>query len=97
MLLRFLLFCLISSPVAALAFYKPVRVLDPELARVSCVSRLIRTDDASRHSPDFSTYSLPAGSWLTRRQPLFATHSKSEIRYARESAPVVSALCSGGC
>ena len=97
MLLRFLLFCLISSPVAAWAFYKPARVLDPELAGVSCVSKLICTDDASRHSPDFSTYSLPAGSWLTRRQPLFATHSQPEIRYARESAPVVSALCSGGC
>ena len=50
MLLRVLLICLVSSPVAAWAFYKPVRVLAPELAGVSCVSELICTDDVSRHA-----------------------------------------------
>ena len=44
-----MLVCLVSSPLAAWAFYKPVRVLAPELAGVSCVSEFICTNDVARH------------------------------------------------
>ena len=50
MLERLVLICLVSSPLAAWAFYKPVRVLAPELAGVSCVSEFICSDDVSRHA-----------------------------------------------
>ena len=41
--------CLCLIPVAAWAFYKPTRVLAPELAGVSCVSEVICLEDASRY------------------------------------------------
>ena len=50
MVARLVLVCLVSSPLAAWAFYKPVRVLAPELAGVSCVSEIICTDDVARHA-----------------------------------------------
>ena len=48
-LARLLLVAVVSSPLAAWAFYKPVRVLAPELAGVSCVSEFICMDDIERH------------------------------------------------
>ncbi len=48
MLIRLSLTCLVLSPVAAWTVYKPVRVLMPEWAGVSCVSDRICTDDTSR-------------------------------------------------
>ena len=56
MLFRILLIFLILSPAAAWAFYKPVRVLAPELAGVSCVSEHICTDDASRRADTARLY-----------------------------------------
>ena len=50
MLARLALLSLVSSPLAAWAFYKPVRVLAPELAGVSCVSESICVDDPDRHA-----------------------------------------------
>lgn len=41
--------CLCLIPVAAWAFYKPTRVLAPELAGVTCVSDVICLEDVSRH------------------------------------------------
>ena len=55
-LLRVLLICLVASPAAAWAFYKPVRVLAPGLAGVSCASALVCTDDASRRAEAAALY-----------------------------------------
>ena len=47
---RLVLVCLVASPLAAWAFCKPVRVLAPELAGVSCMSEFICTEDVARHA-----------------------------------------------
>lgn len=49
MLKRLLLIGVLLIPAAAWAFIKPVRVIAPELAGVSCSNEFICTDDASRH------------------------------------------------
>lgn len=46
---RILLIVVLCAPVAAWAFFKPVRVLSPELAGPSCVSDVICTDSVSRY------------------------------------------------
>ena len=48
MLKRFLIVVLLSLPMAAWAFFKPVRILAPELAGVTCVNAFICIDDLSR-------------------------------------------------
>ena len=48
MLKRILTIMLLSLPLAAWAFFKPVRILAPELAGVSCVNAAICIDDPSR-------------------------------------------------
>ena len=50
MLARLALLSLVASPLAAWAFYEPVRVLAPELAGVSCVSESICVDDPDRYA-----------------------------------------------
>jgi len=42
--------CLVVSPLAIWTFYKPARLLAPELAGVSCVSDTICMDDVARHA-----------------------------------------------
>lgn len=49
MLKRILLIGVLLIPAAAWAFIKPVRVVAPELAGISCGSEFICTDDASRY------------------------------------------------
>lgn len=49
MLKRLLLLGVLCIPVAAWAFFKPVRVVAPELAGLSCISDIICTDDVSRY------------------------------------------------
>ena len=48
MLKRILIIILLSLPLAAWAFFKPVRILAPELIGVTCVSAVICLDDSSR-------------------------------------------------
>lgn len=48
MLKRILILALLSLPLAAWAFFKPVRILAPELAGVTCVDETICIDDPSR-------------------------------------------------
>ena len=48
MLKRILIIIFLSLPLAAWAFFKPVRILAPELAGVTCVSAVICIDDSSR-------------------------------------------------
>ena len=48
MLKRLLLVGMLCIPVAAWAFFKPVRVIAPELAGVSCINDTLCTDDVSR-------------------------------------------------
>lgn len=48
MLKKLLLIALLSSPIAAWAFFKPVRVAAPELAGLSCVDETLCLDDLSR-------------------------------------------------
>ena len=48
---RLLLICLLLSPAAAWALYKPLRVLAPQLfTGVSCVTAVICVDDISRYA-----------------------------------------------
>jgi hypothetical protein len=54
MLKRILIFTLLSLPLTAWAFFKPVRVLAPELAGVSCITQNICIDDPS-HIAEAST------------------------------------------
>lgn len=49
MLKRLLLIGILCSPVAAWAFFKPVRVVAPELAEITCIDDTLCTDDASRY------------------------------------------------
>ena len=49
MLKRLLSIALLALPIAAWAFFKPVRVLAPELAGVSCIGEVICIDDPSRY------------------------------------------------
>ncbi len=48
MLKRILIVTLLSLPLAVWAFFKPVRILVPELAGVTCFSEVICIDDPSR-------------------------------------------------
>ncbi len=48
MLKRLLLIGLLCSPIAAWAFFKPVRVIAPELAGVTCLDDKFCIDDLSR-------------------------------------------------
>jgi len=48
MLKRLLLIGLLCVPVAAWAFFKPVRIIAPELAGVSCINDTLCLDDVSR-------------------------------------------------
>ena len=45
MMIRFLIVALLALPVTAWAFFKPVRVIAPELAGVSCITDVICIDD----------------------------------------------------
>lgn len=45
---RLLLIGMLCTPVAAWAFFKPVRVIAPELAGLSCINDTLCTDDVSR-------------------------------------------------
>lgn len=56
MLKRLLSIALLALPIAAWAFFKPVRVLIPELAGVSCIGAVICTDDPSRYAQASSLY-----------------------------------------
>jgi len=47
MLKRLLLICVLCIPVTAWAFFKPVRVIAPELTGLSCINDIICTDDVS--------------------------------------------------
>ena len=51
-----LLICLVCIPVAFWVFYKPTRVLAPELAGVSCASDVICLDDMSRYEEAVELY-----------------------------------------
>lgn len=53
---RLLLLGVLCIPVAAWAFYKPVRVVAPGLAGVSCVSATICMDDVSRYQEAVRLY-----------------------------------------
>lgn len=48
MLKRILIFAVLSLPLTAWAIFKPVRILAPELAGVSCINQSICIDDPSR-------------------------------------------------
>jgi hypothetical protein len=56
MLKRYSLLALIVFPIAVWAFLKPVRVLAPELAGVSCISDVICLDDTSKYAEASSLY-----------------------------------------
>lgn len=56
MLKRFLIVVLLSLPIAAWAFFKPVRILAPELAGVTCVNESICIDDPSRFAEALALY-----------------------------------------
>ncbi|MDX8399780.1 MAG: hypothetical protein R8K20_05980 [Gallionellaceae bacterium] len=56
MLKRLLLLGLLCIPVAAWAFFKPVRVVAPELAGLSCIRDIICTDDVSRYQEAAALY-----------------------------------------
>ena len=53
---RFLLICLFCFPVGIWIFYKPTRVLAPELAGVTCAGDIICTDDMSRYEEAVGLY-----------------------------------------
>ena len=56
-MLRYLfLIGVLFVPVAAWAFFKPVRVVAPELAGLSCISDAICTDDVSRSQEAAALY-----------------------------------------
>lgn len=48
MLKRLIIVAILSIPLMVWAFFKPVRILTPELAGVSCVTKLICIDNLSR-------------------------------------------------
>jgi len=56
MLKRLLLIALLCTPVAAWAFFKPVRIVAPELAGVSCIGDSLCTDDVSRYEQASKLY-----------------------------------------
>jgi len=56
MLKRLLLLGMLCIPVAAWAFFKPVRVVAPELMGLSCISDIICTDDVSRYQEAATLY-----------------------------------------
>ncbi|MGR9015034.1 MAG: hypothetical protein ACU83U_15470 [Gammaproteobacteria bacterium] len=56
MLKRLLLVGMLCAPVAAWAFFKPVRVVAPELAGVSCINYTLCTDDVSRYQEAAKLY-----------------------------------------
>ena len=56
MLKRLLLICLLCTPVAAWAFFKPVRVIAPVLTGLSCVSDTLCTDDVSHYQEAAELY-----------------------------------------
>lgn len=56
MLKHLLLICMLLIPAAAWAFIKPVRIVAPELAGVSCSSDFICTDDVSRYQEAAALY-----------------------------------------
>lgn len=49
MLKRLLLVAMLCTPFAAWALFKPVRVIAPELAGLSCIGDTLCTDDRSKH------------------------------------------------
>lgn len=53
---RILLIVILCAPAAAWAFFKPVRVVAPELAGVSCVDDTLYTDDGSRYQEAAALY-----------------------------------------
>jgi hypothetical protein len=56
MLKRLLLLGMLCIPVAAWAFFKPVRVVAPELAGLSCIKDTLCTDDVSRYQEAAKLY-----------------------------------------
>jgi len=56
MLIRLLLISVLCVPVAAWAFFKPVRIVAPELAGLSCINGTICTDDTSRYQEAAGLY-----------------------------------------
>lgn len=56
MLKRLLFLGMLCIPVAAWAFFKPVRVVAPELVGLSCISDIICTDDVSRYREAAALY-----------------------------------------
>lgn len=62
MLKRLLLVCLLCTPVATWALYKPVRVLVPQwVPGVTCISDVICMDDTSRHREAAGLYDEALG------------------------------------
>ncbi len=56
-MLKWLVIAVLAGiPIAAWAFYKPTRVLAPELNGVTCASEVICTDDLSRYEEARSLY-----------------------------------------
>ncbi len=53
---RLLFMALLAVPIAAWAFFKPIRVLAPEWAGVSCITDVICIDDPSRFAVASSLY-----------------------------------------
>jgi hypothetical protein len=53
---RYLLLFVLAFPVVTWAFLKPVRVLAPELAGVSCISDVICLDDTSKYAEASALY-----------------------------------------
>lgn len=70
-----LVICMVTPPAAAWAFYKPVRVLAPELAGVRCVSERICTDDVSRHADAARLYAA-AHDFVTASVGIFKTEPR---------------------
>lgn len=56
MLKRLLLIGMFFTPVAAWAFFKPVRVVMPGLAGLSCIRDILCTDDLSRYQEAAKLY-----------------------------------------
>ncbi|HRX71158.1 MAG: hypothetical protein H6973_19955 [Gammaproteobacteria bacterium] len=58
MLIRITLIGLLLAPVVGWAFYKPMRVLDPEWNEVTCVSEEVCVEDLARAEEANSIYEL---------------------------------------
>jgi len=56
MLKRLLLICVLCIPVSAWAFFKPVRIIAPELMGLSCVNDIICTDNVSLYEEATALY-----------------------------------------